>query len=143
MTKRESILAAIQTKLEAVNSPVDLSDRVFRSRKKAVSRAEAPAVIIEPIRDDNESETIYRLTWSLVVRVSLIVRGDIPDQVADPIIEAIHAAIMTDVSLGGLSMDIEPGSVNFELLEVDAGGGVIPIDYTVVYQTARESMTSI
>ncbi len=142
-TKREQILEAVKTIVDSVTSPTNLGGKVFRSLRVAVARSETPVVVIEPITDTPNNETIHRLTWRLLVRISLVVRGDVPDQVADPIIEAIHAAVMADVSLSGLSMDIEPGGVNFELLDSDSGGGVIPIDYVVVYQTARESMSTI
>lgn len=141
-TKREQILEAIKTTIEGVSSPTDLQSRVYRSRKDAVDRAEAPVVILEPIRDDPNDESYYRLVWRLLVRVSLVVRGEIPDQTADPIISSIYEAVMSDPTLGGLAMDIAPGSVNFELLDSDAGGGVIPIDFSISYQTARESMTT-
>lgn len=144
-TKREAILAEIASVLENViyGDAGALADRIFRSRRRAVDRLDSPAIVVEPIRDDPDNETIHRLTWRLLVRISIVVRGEIADQIADPILEAIHSALMADVSLGGRSMDIEPGSVNFELLEVDGGGGIIPVDYTVVYQTARESMSEI
>jgi len=143
-TKRESIMAALKTKLDAVTySGGNLTDRVFRSRADAVARQESPCVILEPMRDDPNDESIARITWRLQLRISLVVRGAIVDQVADPILEAMHTAIMSDVQLSGLSMDIEPGSVNFEVLESESGGGIITVDYVVTYQTARESMTSI
>ncbi len=142
-TKREQILDALKTVLESVTTPTALSGRVERSLKVGTDRQEAPVVIVEPINDTPQNESIYRLNWRLLVRISLIVRGAVPDRVADPIIESIHEAIMADISLGGLSMDVEPGQVNFDLVNADGSGGIIPIDYVVVYQTSRESMSTI
>lgn len=142
-TKREQILAALTSAIAGVTSPTDLSARTFRSLKVGIDKSEAPIVVVEPISDSANLETIYRVVWKLMVRVSFIVRGDIPDQVADPLIEAAHAAIMADQSLGGLAMGIEPSGVNFELVDSDGGGGIIPVDYVVEYQTARESMTTL
>jgi hypothetical protein len=142
-TKREQILAKIKTELEEISAPTNLSEKVHRSLSVALDRSEVPCVVVEPVRDDPNNESIYRIVWRLRVRIKVIVRGAIPDQVADPIIESIHEKIMSDIELGGLCENIEPGPVNFELLDSDAGGGIFPIDYVVVYQTARESMTTI
>jgi hypothetical protein len=142
-TLREQILEQIKTTIESVSTPTNLSTKVARSLRVAVSRRETPMVTVEPVIDAPNNETIARLTWRLTVRVSLIIRGDVADQVADPIIESIHAAIMADQTLGGLAMGIEPGLVNFDLLDSDGGGGIIPINYIVSYQTKVESMSTI
>jgi hypothetical protein len=138
-TRREQILQAITDLL----APGTGEPPVFRSRTAAIERGQSPAIIVEPVRDDGQQSTIPRLTWTLLVRISVVVRGEPADQVADQYIEAIHQKIMTDTTLDGLSIDIEPASVNFELLEADGGGGVIPLDYRVIYQTSREDISTI
>jgi hypothetical protein len=143
VTLREKIISKVQQILEAIASPVNLSSKVERNLKVAIGRSEAPLVSVEPIVDDPNNESIQRVTWTLKIRISLIVRGLIPDQVADPIIESIHEAIMADITLGGLAMGIEPGPVNFEFMDSDSGGGIFPIDYAISYQTKRESMATI
>ncbi len=142
-TIRENILEQIKTTIAAVTSPVNLSNKVARSLRVALGRSEVPFVIVEPVIDTPNNETIARLTWKLNVRLSVIIRGDVADQVADPIIESIHAAVMADVTLGNLAMGIDVGPVNFELLESDGGGGIITMNYIVSYQTKVESMSTI
>jgi len=145
-TRREQILSAIKTTLQSVSSPTNLATRIERSLKVALSREEVPCVVVEPLRDDPADDTYNRLVWSLRVRVSVIVRGTPPDQVADGIINSIHTAIMADTTLGlgnDFVMDILPGAVNFDLVDSDGGGGIFPIDYVVQYQTARTSMTTL
>ncbi len=142
-TKREQILAAIATSLATITSPTALSGKVERSLRVALTREEVPRVTVEPINDTPSNDTIYRLDWRLLVRISVIVRGNPPDQTADGIISSIHEKIMSDITLGGLCQNILPGQVNFELVDSDGGGGIFPIDYVVLYQTARESMTTI
>lgn len=139
MTKREAILQAIKTKLVGVSGVPDAN--VFRSRVEPFARNRVPAITIEPIQDTSENSVIPFLDWSLVVRVSVIVRGDVPDQLADPIVESLHGKIMVDLSLGGLSMDIQPSSVNFELLEGDQPIGIVTLDYRVQYRTGVESLS--
>ena len=139
-TKRETILAAIRT---ALIGTTGVSTRIYRSRVEPISRGESPAIVVEPISDSAEQNTaLPTLDWSLTVRVAVIVRGDIPDQVADPTVESAHAKIMADLTLGGYAIDVQPINVNFELQEADQPAGVIMMDYLVRYRTSMTDLSS-
>lgn len=139
-TKRETILAAIRT---ALIGTTGVSTRIYRSRVEPISRGESPAIVVEPISDSAEQNTaLPTLDWSLTVRVAVIVRGDIPDQVADPTVESAHANIMADLTLGGYAIDVQPINVNFELQEADQPAGVIMMDYLVRYRTSVTDLSS-
>jgi hypothetical protein len=132
-TKRELILTAVRT---ALTGTTGVGTRIYRSRVEPVTRQESPAIVVEPVSDTAEQNTaLPTLDWSLTIRVAIIVRGDIPDQVADPIIESAHAKIMADLSLGGYAIDVQPISVTFDLQEADQPAGVIMMDYLVRYRT--------
>lgn len=132
-TKRELILTAVRT---ALTGTTGVGTRIYRSRVEPLTRQESPAIVVEPVSDTAEQNTaLPTLDWSLTVRVAIIVRGDIPDQVADPIIESAHAKIMADLSLGGYAIDVQPISVTFDLQEADQPAGVIMMDYLVRYRT--------
>jgi hypothetical protein len=70
------------------------------------------------------------------VRVAVIVRGDIPDQLADPVIAAAHSAIMADLTLGGIAIDVQPGETEFTMQDADQPVGVIFSIYIVRYRTS-------
>ena len=132
-TKRESILAAIATALVGTTG---VSTRIYRSRVEPITRGESPAIVIEPISDSAQQNTaLPTLDWSLVVRIAVIVRGNIPDQLADPTIESLHTKMMADLTLGGYAIDVQPQSVNFELVEADQPAGVIACDFLIRYRT--------
>ena len=139
-TKRETILAAIRT---ALTGTTGVSARIYRSRVEPLARQESPAIVVEPVNDTAEQTTsLPMLDWSLTVRVAVIVRGAIPDQLADPIVEDMHSKIMADLTLGGVAMDIRPVSVNFELVEADQPAGVISCDYLIRYRTQNANLTT-
>ena len=139
-TKRETILAAVRT---ALTDTTGVSTRIYRSRVEPLARGESPAIVVEPVSDTAEQNTsLPTLDWSLTVRVAVIVRGDVPDQVADPIVESLHSKIMADLTLGGVAMDIRPVSVNFDLVEADQPAGVISCDYLIRYRTANANLTT-
>jgi hypothetical protein len=139
-TRRETILTAVRT---ALTGTTGVSTRIYRSRVEPMARAESPAIVIEPVSDTAEQNTsLPTLDWSLTVRVAVIVRGAIPDQLADPVVESLHSKLMADPTLGGYAMDIRPQAVNFELIEADQPAGVISCDYLIRYRTANANLTT-
>jgi hypothetical protein len=132
-TRRETILAAVRT---ALTNTTGVGTRIYRSRVEPMARAESPAIVIEPVSDTAEQNTsLPTLDWSLTVRISVIVRGAIPDQLADPTVESLHSKLMADLTLGGYAIDIQPQAVTFELVEADQPAGVISCDYLIRYRT--------
>jgi hypothetical protein len=139
-TRRETILAAITSTLAGTTG---VSTRIYRSRVEPLTRGESPALVIEPISDSAEQLTsLPRLDWSLTVRIAVIVRGNIPDQLADATIESLHSKLMADLTLGGYAIDIQPQGVNFEMVEADQPAGVISCDYLVRYRTSVANLAT-
>lgn len=139
-SKRENILAAVRTALTGTSG---VGTRIYRSRQEAFARDESPAIVIEPINDQAIIETsLPTLTWTLTVRVAVIVRGTTPDQIADPIIVSAHSKLMADLTLGGYAMDIAPQGVNFDMADADQTAGVIMCDYLIRYRTTLNSLES-
>lgn len=139
-TKREQILAAICTQL---TNTTGVGTRIYRSRVEPIAREESPAIVVEPVEDDPAIEThLATLTWTLTVLVTVIVRGPIPDQLADPIIESLHSKLMADYTLGGIAMDIMPGKTKFIMTDADGAAGEIQCLYRVMYRTALTNLAS-
>jgi hypothetical protein len=138
-TKRESILAAIRT---ALTGTTGVGTRIYRSRVEPLARQESPAVVVEPVSDTAEQNTaLPTLDWNMTVRVAVIVRGPVPDQLADPIVESLHAKVMADLTLGGYAIDVQPIGVSFDLIEADQTAGVIACDYLIRYRTSVTDLT--
>jgi hypothetical protein len=139
-TKRETIITAIRT---ALIGTTGVSTRIYRSRTEPITRGESPAIVVEPLTDTAAQNTsLPTLDWSLTVRVAVIVRGAIPDQVADPVVESLHAKIMADLTLGGYAIDIQPIGVTFDIVEADQPSGVVMCDYRVQYRTSVTNLAS-
>ena len=138
-TRRETILAAVRT---ALTGTTGVGTRIYRSRSEPLARSESPAIVVEPVSDQAQQNTsLPTLDWSLTVRVAVIVRGLVPDQQADPIIESLHSKLMADLTLGGISIDIQPVSVQFDMIEADQPAGVISCNYLIRYRTAVSNLT--
>lgn len=139
-TRREAILSQIATQLASVSG---VNGRVYRSRVEPLARGESPALVVEPRGDQAQQTTIPRLDWTLTVAVMVIVRGAVPDQLADPIVASLHSKIMADQSLGGLAMAIQPQGVTFEMIEADQPAGVITCEYNVLYKSSLTDQTTL
>jgi hypothetical protein len=139
-TRRESILATIASSLAGTTG---VSTRIYRSRVEPITRGESPAIVVEPISDQANTDVSFCKTdWSLTVRIAVIVRGIIPDQQADATIESLHAKVMADQTVGGYAMSIEPRSVQFDMIEADQPAGVIACDYLIRYRTAVANLAT-
>lgn len=139
-TKREQILSALYAALAGTTG---VGTRIYRSRVEPLTRAESPALVIEPDEDTpTQNTSLPTLDHSLLVRVVIIVRATVPDQTADPIIESVHAKLMADLSLGGLTIDIQPGPTKFTIEAADTPVGVIYCTYRVLYRTSVSSLAA-
>jgi len=139
-TKRETILAAIRT---ALTDTTGVGTRIYRTRVEPITREESPAIVVEPLNDTaTQNTSLPTLDWAMTVRVTVIVRGGTPDQLADPIIESLHGKLMADLTLGGYAIDIQPISVTFNFADADGAAGEIQCDYRVLYRTSVTNLAS-
>mgnify|MGYP000629713549 CR=1 FL=1 len=139
-TYRERILSRVTTLLAGVDG---VGGRVYRSRVEPLVRGQSPAIVVEPVSDQAQQTTLATLDWTLQVRVTVYCRGDIPDQLADPIVGAVHAAMMQDTTLNGYCIDILPVGTQFEMIEADQAAGVVATDFSVRYRTPLNSLTVV
>lgn len=142
-TRREQILSALKTKLDGVTLA---TGGVYRSRVYALTRAQTPAIILDPVSDNCDTSMLGVIDWSMLIRIAVVVRGNLAsdisaDQVADPIVNAIHPLVISDKRLGGLTMDIEPVSATFEIQGGDQPIGVVSLAYSVKYRTVDTDLS--
>ena len=139
-TKREQILAQIASTLA---STAGVGGRVYRSRVTAAARAESPMIVIEPVNDTSQQITsLPKLDWTMRVRVVVIVRSVNAYTDADSVIESMHSKIMSDLTLGGYAIDVQPVLTTFEFLDADQPAGVFSNEYDVKYRTAVADLTT-
>ena len=140
-SKREQIIAALKTSLA---NTTGVSTRIYRSRIEPITNGESPAIVIEPIEDEPtiNSASYLKIDWTLRIRIVVIVRGTIPDNVADPTVESLFGKVLTDTTVGGLARDIRPATQSFEVLDADEPAGIITCEFEIDYQTSYNSMTT-
>ena len=134
-SKREQILQALETVLAGV------TPNVFRSRVALIDRDITPAIIIRPEEDNPEKQFSGIVISTLTVAIDVYTRGDVPDQLADPIIVAAHARIMADPTLGGLAATTLQGPGRWEMHDADQTAGFATFIYHVRYTTKVSDLT--
>ena len=140
-TKRETILNAVVTALAGTSN---VSTRIYRSRVTAVTRDETPALLITWDSDTPvQTTSLATLDWSLDITISIISRGDIPDKVADPVIESVHSKIMADLTLGGYATDIIPALTSNEAVDSDQPAGIVNLNYQIKYRTSNTNLATL
>ena len=140
-SKREQILEKIKTNLTGTTG---VGTRIYRSRATAIARSETPSIVIEFVSDEPtiNSATYLKLDWTLRIRVVVIVRSETPDTTADPTVESLHTKILTNTTLGGLAIDIQPSTQTFEVLDADQPAGVITCEYEIQYRTEYNKLST-
>ena len=136
---RERILNRIHT----VTLPgiTGVGQRIYRSRSQAYSRTEAPAISISPGNDDPRGAqntigaSLGKLDNVLAVLIEVYARGDIPDQLADPIGVQIHQRMMADRTMGGLAKDVVPDGWRPQYEQADLTAGWFGFQFLVKYRT--------
>jgi len=138
-SKRENILARILT---IVTPTTGISNRAYRDRVVALTRAETPSILIEGVSDSAEQNTsLPTLDWSLTVRCSVIVRSSTPVTTSDATVVNMHSRIMADLTLNGYAIDVQPDNVDIQTIDSDQPTGVIACEYLVRYRTEINDLT--
>lgn len=137
-TRREQILQALKARLGAL-SGLGITG-VHRSRADPFQPDEAPALNLVPDLDEPAENTIGMIDSTLSVEVHVFHRGQEPDALADPIVQAVHAALMTEPTLGGLAIDIAEGSTGWEFDSSDRTSLLVRLKFTVMYRHPRSSL---
>ena len=143
---REQILAYIETVV--LPGTVQVGSRIYRSRAQAYSRSEAPAITVSPGQDNpvnaprTTGASLGRLDQVLPVLIEIYVRGDVPDQLADPIGVDVHARMMADRTLGGLAHDVQPDGWRPEYEQADATAGWIGHKFLIRYRTRDDAINA-
>lgn len=138
-SKREDILSRVVT---ALAGTTNVSTRIYRSRVEALARRECPALIIEPVSDSATREVVDKLTWDLVFQVIVLVRADSPDATADATIQSVHNKIMSDATLDGLAIDLNPVGVDWKFEDADKPLAIISMAFRILYQTNYQSIVT-
>jgi hypothetical protein len=133
MTRREQIIQHILGTMTTSSLGVVT---LTRSRIPPFAREECPAVNLNPLDDSPTQNVVPKTDWVMRSSASTPL-----DQLADPIVQALHAAVMSDLTQGGLAMDTQPSGVTWRYADADAGACDIECNFRVQYRTSQSDLT--
>ena len=139
MSARETLMAAIAAKLVTIPNA-----EFFRSRQAALAREEGTGILLEPEEERVEKRTqmppleVRRLT----IVVTVLTRGNVPDQAADSFIVQVNALLMADLTLGGLCAQITEQGTRWSFAEADLTAGEAEIRFDIIYQTRAGTLVT-
>lgn len=138
-----SIREQIMEYIFALFSAQVVGAQVFRSRQAAVALMEGSSLLIEPMAETVERKSAYNLVKrDFVLRTRMLARGAIPDQVADGILVLMHAALLQDQTLGGLSLSIVEESTEWTYEEADQTAVNVEGRYRIIFATPANSLVN-
>ena len=128
--------------MDVLTTPTSVaSGAVWRSRLRPIPEGTALAAVVRRKTDVRLGPATLGLQQrQLQVAVEVYARGDEPDALADPLIEAVMARVMADRTLGGLCDDIEVDSVDPEWAARDTDLVVMDLTFNVQYEIANTEL---
>lgn len=106
---------------------------VYRSREQAFARGDLPAVVVKPADEETQAISALLEISRLNVHVEVIVRGDVWDSLADPVIVSAHVLLLGDTQLAALVSKLRRTSAKWEAHEADQTAGVLTQTYLINY----------
>ena len=118
--------------------------RAWRSRSDRIAPDEMPCINILPLAGKPRELSTIGTDERLLVACRVYARGDVPDTAADPVLTALHAALMSDPTLGGLAIDVSEGDDGtvFDFERTDQNSVEATAHYVIRYRHKRNSLTS-
>ena len=102
-----------------------------------------PALLVFP-----DSEAVRRVNdrteRELVIRIVALAIGtptEIPEPIADRLMTAAHAALLADVTLGGLALGMEETDTDWQHDDADMEVAALPSRYRITYRTLAHDLT--
>lgn len=139
---REQILQAVTGLLTPV--AVAAGAQVRRSPPTGITREQSPVLLVFPESDAITQRPNDRVERDLVVRVVALARetgSDTPEVIADRLLVAAHAALLSNVNLGGLCLSIRELDCEWDVEDADATAAAIPARYQITYRTLAADLS--
>ena len=117
----------------------------YRSPTTGITREQSPALLVFPESDSIVERANDRVVRQLVVRIIALAReqvGVAPEDIADQLLVAAHAALFANFNLGGLCLGIKELDCEWDVEDADATAALIPARYQITYRTLAHDLAS-
>lgn len=138
-SKRETIMAAVETLLKTVTAGSISAANVSRTRLAPFTAPdEMPAIKIEQGISSPDEDVNGALTWKLLIKVKVFQKGAIPDKESDLITDSVHSKLMAANALGlNYVIDIMPKESDPNYDYGDQPFVEVNQDFEITYRTNK------
>lgn len=142
LSREQLILAECLTRIKGpalgpISRPANLLDvAVERSRMRELHPTQLPAISPYPVESTTKRKG-YLSETTLLVKVAIWVQSttSVPvDQDLDPLWQWVHQQLLTDESLGGLAISIEPSQKIWGFALHQAPFGDLDLHYLITFR---------
>lgn len=139
ITRAEAITQAVFTLMGSVGGVT-----LHRSRIDALSRRQAPALVVTPTGCSPSQEPVStcRIEWDLTIDLAFYARGATAETDVSHLVAAAHALLMADRTLGGLAINVWPSAQQWERDQADEGALWHVCPYTIRHRTHQHDLTA-
>jgi hypothetical protein len=132
---REQLIQAVVTCLTPVAT--DQGATIRRQPTIPTDRAHTPALLLFPEAENvrRVNERCERELTLRLVAVSFGTATEKPEPLADRLLTAAHAALLSDVTLGGLALGLAELDCDWQQDDADLEAAAIPARYQLTYRT--------
>ena len=115
----------------------------MRSRSAPVARSEGIVATIHPENDVVEHKANRLVLNTLILKITVVARADIPDQQIDTAVNEIHATVMRDQTVGGLAALIVPEETTWDFEMADMTAVAVEMKYRIRYAPSFDDLTEL
>lgn len=136
-----TIVAALKTALEAAPAA---SARVYRARLQPVAAQHADAVVVRIQSSTPERFAILNspTDWDTTIEIECYARSGTltADAAVDALLAKVWAKLAADTSLGGLVMDVNPVSLEYDFAGEADQMACVTLGLRVLHRTANNTL---
>lgn len=110
--------------IAALQATPAVADQVQRARLRPLAAGQSTMVVVRPVQADVLDDELAGpvVSWDVLIAVECYARASAstaPDTAVDAVLEAVHARLASDPTLGGAVIALQPKKVSFD---IDADG---------------------
>ncbi len=134
---RERVLREAVARLSVAIAPAP----VLRMPTVPLTREASPALLMFVDGDSITAHANSLVDRMLILRLTVVARGDDGFDQADQTLVVAHAALLADPNLGGLAIAVREIDCEWDAEDADAGAVSLPARYEIRYRTHAIDLT--
>jgi len=124
------------------------ADRIHTNRAQSLPDGVASDIVVArrlSVPERNLAGATAPIDWQTELRITIRARtvgAATAEATADALMAQVYALVMTDTTLGGSAMDLDPGAMDWSEDEAETGLALVTWDCRVMHRTTFDDITT-